>query len=90
MRPVGLAAIDVAKQDGRWKAAYDPPSSTKILDDFLTELNKNSIAKQFFATLNKANIYAFCWRVQTAKKPETRKARIDKFIEMLNKGERLH
>lgn len=90
MQPAGLAAINAAKQDGRWDAAYDSPSANKVPEDFQAALDKNPKAKQFFATLNKANVYAFCWRVQTAKKPETRKARIEKFIDMLNRGEKLH
>jgi uncharacterized protein YdeI (YjbR/CyaY-like superfamily) len=90
MQPSGLAAIDVAKQDGRWDAAYDSPSASKVPEDFQAALEKNPKAKQFIATLNKANVYAFCWRVQTAKKPETKMARIEKFIDMLNRGEKLH
>lgn len=90
VRPAGLAAIKSAKQDGRWDAAYDSPSASKVPEDFQAELDKNPKAKQFFETLNKANVYAFCWRVQTAKKPQTRKAKIEKFIEMLNRGEKLH
>jgi uncharacterized protein YdeI (YjbR/CyaY-like superfamily) len=90
MRPAGLAAIDLAKQDGRWSAAYDSSSTTKVPEDFLAELDKNPKAKEFFEGLNKTNVYAFSWRIQTAKKPETRKARIEKFINMLNHGEKLH
>jgi uncharacterized protein YdeI (YjbR/CyaY-like superfamily) len=90
MQPAGFAAINLAKQDGRWDAAYDSPSANKIPEDFLAELDKNPKAKEFFGTLNKANVYAFSWRIQTAKKPETKKARIEKFIHMLNRGEKLH
>ena len=90
MQPAGLAAIDLAKHDGRWEAAYDSSSSNEIPNDFLTELDQNPKAKQFFETLNKANVYGFCWRIQTANRPETRKARIEKFIDMLNRGEKLH
>jgi uncharacterized protein YdeI (YjbR/CyaY-like superfamily) len=90
MQPAGLEAINAAKQDGRWDAAYNSPSSSKIPEDFLAELNKSPKAKQFFETLNKSNTYAFYWRIHTAKKPETRKARIEKFIEMLSRGEKLH
>lgn len=90
IQPAGLAAIESAKQDGRWDAAYDPPSASEIPEDFQVALDKNPKAKQFFETLNKANVYGFCWRVQTAKKPETRNARIEKFIDMLNRGEKLH
>ncbi len=90
MQPAGLAATALAKQDGRWDAAYDSQSTNKIPEDFLAALDKNPNAKQFFMTLNKANIYGFCWRIQTAKKSETRDARIEKFIDMLNRGEKLH
>lgn len=90
IQPAGLAATDLAKQDGRWDAAYDSPSASKIPEDFQAALDKNPKAKQFFETLNKANVYAFYWRVQTAKKPETRKDRIEKIIDMLDRGEKLH
>jgi uncharacterized protein YdeI (YjbR/CyaY-like superfamily) len=90
MQPAGLATIKQAKHDGRWDAAYDSPSNSKIPADFQAELDKNPKAKQFFESLNKANVYGFCWRIHTAKKPETRKARIEQFIEMLNRGEKLH
>ena len=90
MRPAGLVAVESAKQDGRWDVAYDSPSASKIPEDFQAALDKNPNAKHFFETLNKANVYGFCWRVQTTKKPETRKARIEKFIDMLNRGEKLH
>lgn len=90
MQPAGLAAIESAKQDGRWDVAYDSPSAGEIPEYFQAALDKNPKAKQFFETLNKANVYGFCWRVQTAKKSETRKARIEKFIDMLNRGEKLH
>jgi uncharacterized protein YdeI (YjbR/CyaY-like superfamily) len=90
MQPTGLVAMESAMQDGRWDAAYDSPSASEMPKDFLAALDKNPKAKQFFETLNKANVYGFCWRVQTAKKPETRKARIEKFIDMLSRGEKLH
>ena len=88
MKPAGIAAVDVAKQDGRWETAYDSPSTTKIQEDFQLALDNNPKAKYFFETLNRANVYAFCWRIQTAKKPGTRKARIEKFINMLGRGEK--
>jgi uncharacterized protein YdeI (YjbR/CyaY-like superfamily) len=90
VQPAGLQAIELAKQDGRWDAAYDSSSTSKIPEDFQVALGRNPKAKQFFATLNRTNVYAFCWRIQTAKKPETRKIRIEKFIEMLNEGKKLH
>ncbi len=90
MQPAGLKVISQAKQDGRWNAAYDSSGTSSVPEDFQNALNENPKAKQFFETLNRANVYGFCWRIQTSKKPEIRKARIEKFIDMLNKGEKLH
>jgi uncharacterized protein YdeI (YjbR/CyaY-like superfamily) len=90
MQPAGMAAVEAAKKNGLWQAAYDSSSTMTVPEDFQVALDKNPKAKQFFETLNKANTYAFCWRIQTAKKPETRKARIEKFIDMLTRGEKFH
>jgi uncharacterized protein YdeI (YjbR/CyaY-like superfamily) len=90
MTPAGLKAIKAAKVDGRWKAAYDSPGSATPPDDFLTELNKNKKAKAFFETLNKSNVYAIVYRLQTAKKPETRTKRMKMILAMLVMGEKYH
>jgi uncharacterized protein YdeI (YjbR/CyaY-like superfamily) len=90
MQPAGLTAIEAAKKSGSWQAAYDSPSMNSVPEDFKVALDKNFEAKRFFETLNKTNVYAFCWRIQTAKRSETRIARIEKFIAMLGKGEKLH
>ncbi len=67
-----------------------PQSNLAIPDDFQVELDRHPSAKAFFDTLNKVNRYAMCYRIATAKKPETRQARIDKFIAMLAQGEKLY
>lgn len=90
IQPAGQAAIDIAKQNGTWDNAYDGSATMTVPEDFQAALDQNPRAKTFFATLNKTNTYAFCWRVRTAKKPETRKARIEKFITMLSNGEKLY
>ena len=90
MKPPGEAAVEAAKKDGRWKAAYDGPGKATIPKDFLRELAKNKKAKEFFATLNKPNLYSIIWRLQTAKKPETRARRQNAIIEMLAAGKRFH
>lgn len=90
MKPAGLQRIEEAKQDGRWAAAYDAPSTSEIPKDLLAELEKNSKAKTFFESLNKTNLYAITWRLQTAKKPETRAKRMGVILEMLAKGEKFH
>jgi uncharacterized protein YdeI (YjbR/CyaY-like superfamily) len=90
MKPAGQEQIELARKDGRWEKAYDSPGNMKIPDDFLKELSKNKKAFKFFETLNKANLYSISWRLQTAKKPETRKNRMIKIIEMLSRGEIFH
>jgi uncharacterized protein YdeI (YjbR/CyaY-like superfamily) len=90
MKPAGLEKIESAKKDGRWSKAYHPQSTATLPVDFLREVNKNGKAKVFLKTLNRVNVYAIIYRLQTAKKPETRQKRISQFVEMLSKGEKLH
>jgi uncharacterized protein YdeI (YjbR/CyaY-like superfamily) len=90
MRPAGLKAIAAAKADGRWDRAYDSPSRTTVPADFLTLLSKNKKANAHFKTLSKANIYAITWRLQTAKKTETREKRMRMILEMLVRGQSFH
>jgi uncharacterized protein YdeI (YjbR/CyaY-like superfamily) len=90
MRPHGLAEIEAAKADGRWEAAYAPQSSIEVPADLQAALDANPKAAAFFATLKGANRYAVLYRIGEAKKPETRAARIAKFVGMLERGETLH
>jgi uncharacterized protein YdeI (YjbR/CyaY-like superfamily) len=90
IQPSGLEQVELAKKDGRWERAYDSPKDMKVPEDFIAELKKDKKAHAFFLTLNKANLYAIAWRLQTAKKEETRKRRMTAFIEMLKKSDRIH
>jgi uncharacterized protein YdeI (YjbR/CyaY-like superfamily) len=90
MQPAGIAAVEAAKRDGRWDAAYDSPSQATVPDDFQAALDSNPTANAFFATLNKQNRYAILWKIQTAKKADTRAKRIQQFIEMLEQHETLY
>jgi uncharacterized protein YdeI (YjbR/CyaY-like superfamily) len=90
MKPAGLREVDAAKRDGRWERAYDSPSTSTVPEDFLAELNKNKKARAFFDTLNKRNTYAISFRLQSAKKPETRAKRMNALLAMLAKGEKLY
>jgi uncharacterized protein YdeI (YjbR/CyaY-like superfamily) len=90
MKPAGVKAIERAKENGQWDAAYDPQSKTTLPNDLQTELDKNPEAKTFYATLNSVNRYAILFRLQTAKKPETRAKRLHQFISMLENHEKLH
>lgn len=90
MEPAGLAEIEKAKADGRWEKAYDSPKHMKIPDDFITALKKDKKAYNFFKTLNKTNTYAIGFRLQTAKKTETRERRMKKILEMMKNEEKFH
>jgi uncharacterized protein YdeI (YjbR/CyaY-like superfamily) len=90
MRDAGLREIESAKADGRWDAAYQPQSKATVPDDLRQALDANPAAAAFFATLNRTNRYAIIFRVTTAKKPETRQKRIDRFIQMLAEGKTIY
>ena len=90
MQPAGLRQVELAKSDGRWERAYESQSKITIPADFQSELDKNPKARDFFSTLDSANRYAFLFRIHAAKKPETRSAKIQKFVEMLNQQQKLH
>ncbi len=90
MRSAGLGAIENAKKNGRWDTAYDSHGTAVLPSDFQTALNKSAKANAFFATLNSQNRYAILFRIQTAKKVETRQKRIQKFVQMLAKHEKLY
>jgi uncharacterized protein YdeI (YjbR/CyaY-like superfamily) len=90
MRPSGLAAVESAKRDGRWDGAYDSPSRATIPADFQAALDKHPEARAFFATLNSRNRYAILFRLQTAKREETRRRRVEEFIRMLEAHEKLY
>ncbi len=90
MRAAGLRPVDEARHDGRWERAYEPQSTATVPDDLRLELDRNPEAAASFAALNSANRYAILYRIQDAKKPETRARRIEGLVAMLAKGERLY
>lgn len=90
MRPAGLKEIERAKADGRWDAAYDSVSQAKVPPELQAALDASPAAQAFFATLDSRNRYAILHRLQTAKKPETRARRLEQFVQMLARGEKLH
>jgi uncharacterized protein YdeI (YjbR/CyaY-like superfamily) len=90
MRPAGTAEIDRAKGDGRWDAAYDGARTAVVPPDLQAALDARPEARRFFAQLDGANRYAVLWRVQTAKRPQTRSKRIEALVEMLARGEKIH
>ncbi len=90
MQPAGLAEVEAAKADGRWDAAYEGQRTAEVPGDLQRELDTRPAAREFFAELDSANRYAIVYRLGEAKKPETRERRLRKFVEMLERGERIH
>ncbi len=90
MKPEGLAAIEQARKTGQWDGAYDSHRTASVPDDFQAELDKNPKAQAFFNTLDSGNRYAILFRLQTARTAETRARRIEQFIRMLEKHEKIH
>jgi uncharacterized protein YdeI (YjbR/CyaY-like superfamily) len=90
MQPAGLAEVERAKADGRWDAAYAGQRNVTVPDDFQRELDHNPQAATAFSQLDAQNRYAIIWRINDAKRPETRARRIAKYLGMLRRGERIH
>ena len=90
MQPAGLREVERAKADGRWAAAYDAPSRAAVPDDLQQELDQHPAAKAFFETLDRLNRYAILYRIQDARKPETRARRIATFVAMLSEQKKVY
>ena len=90
MQPAGLKEMQRAQADGRWDAAYDPGSAAAIPPDLQAALDASPAARAFFATLDSRNRYAVLFRLQTAKRADTRERRLATFVAMLARGEKLH
>jgi uncharacterized protein YdeI (YjbR/CyaY-like superfamily) len=90
MRPAGLEQVELAKSDGRWEAAYASPTNVEMPDDLQAALDASPKAAEFWAGLNKSNRFAILYQLQDAKKPETRARRLEKFVGMLERGEKLY
>jgi len=90
LKPAGVAQIEAAKADGRWKAAYASQGRAEPPEDLLAALRANKAALRFFEKLDQANRYSIIYRVGDAKRPETRANRITKFVDMLARGETIH
>jgi uncharacterized protein YdeI (YjbR/CyaY-like superfamily) len=90
MKPPGLVAIEQARQDGRWDAAYEPQSRAVVPDDLQRELDSNPTARAFFEGLDSRNRYAILYRLHDAKKPETRRRRLEQFLAMLSERRRIY
>jgi uncharacterized protein YdeI (YjbR/CyaY-like superfamily) len=90
MKSAGFEAIERARENGRWDAAYDPPKRANVPEDFQAALDVNLRAREFFESLDRANRYAVLFRIQTVKKAETRARKIREFVQMLERNEKIH
>ena len=90
MAPAGLREVEAARADGRWEAAYDSPGTAEVPADLQAALDADPAARDFFAVLDRANRYAILYRLQEARRPETRARRLEKFVAMLREGRRIH
>lgn len=90
MTPAGLTHVEAARADGRWDNAYEGSRTMTIPSDFLDAIAKRPEAEAFFRSLDRSNLYAIYYRLETAKKPETRARRMAQIIERLARGEHFH
>jgi uncharacterized protein YdeI (YjbR/CyaY-like superfamily) len=90
MQPTGLRQVELAQADGRWEVAYAGAATATVPEDLHRALRKNKAAREFFAKLSSQNRYAILFRIEDAKRPETRARRIAQFVEMLERGETIH
>ena len=90
MHAAGLAEVERAKRDGRWAAAYEGPATISVPDDLAVALKASPKAKAMFDKLNSQNRYSVLYRIQGAKRPETRARRIEQFVEMLARGQTIY
>lgn len=90
MKPPGLQAIETAKINGRWEAAYAPQSRATLPVEMEAAFTEHPRAKEFYDTLNNQNKFAIHFRIQNAKKAETRARKVKELIRMLENGEKIH
>jgi len=90
MHPAGLAEVERAKADGRWEAAYAGPANIAVPDDLAAALAAEPRARAMFEILTSQNRYAILYRITGAKRPETRRRRIEQFVAMLARGETVY
>ncbi len=90
MKAAGLEAVESARRDGRWDAAYDSPANASVPADLQQALDASPAAAGFFASLDSRNRYAILFRTHNARRPETRARRIAAFVKMLERREKIH
>jgi uncharacterized protein YdeI (YjbR/CyaY-like superfamily) len=90
MKPSGVAAVEQARSDGRWEAAYAGAAASEVPDDLAHALAVEPKAAAMFALLTSQNRYAILYRLATAKRADTRARRLATFVDMLARGETIY
>ncbi|MGC4890893.1 YdeI/OmpD-associated family protein [Micromonospora sp. DT227] len=90
MRPSGRAAVEAAQADGRWAAAYAPPSEAEVPADLLAAVAADPAAQAMFDVLTSTNRFALIHRLNAVKRAETRERKIREFVAMLARHETPH
>jgi uncharacterized protein YdeI (YjbR/CyaY-like superfamily) len=90
MKPAGKREVEAAQADGRWDAAYEPPSKATVPEDLRRALERHPRARRLFEQLDSQNRYAILYRLQDAKRPETRERRLAQFVAMLDEGKTIY
>ncbi|SBT41010.1 YdeI/OmpD-associated family protein [Micromonospora auratinigra] len=90
MTPAGRAAVEAAKADGRWAAAYAPPSEAEVPDDLLAAIAAEPAAQAMFDVLTRTNRFSLIHRLNAVKRAETRERKIREFVAMLARHETPH
>jgi len=90
MLAAGLAVFERAKQDGRVQEAYPGQASIDVPADLTAALRADPAARAMFDVLTRQNRYAVLLRISQAKRTDTRARRIERFVEMLARGETPH
>ena len=90
MTDAGRAAVEAARADGRWDAAYAGPATRQAPDDLVAAIAAVPDAQAMFEVLTSANRFALIHRVESMKRPESRARKIDEMVQMLARGETPH
>jgi len=90
MQPAGMSEVERAQADGRWESAYAGQASTQVPADLSAALTAQPRAQAMFDILTSQNRYAVLYRIDSAKRRDTRARRIEQFVAMLARGETLY
>lgn len=86
----GLKEVAAAKADGRWERAYASGKDLRIPDDLQAAIDAEPEAKAMLAKLSEQNRFAIAFRMHNIKTEAARERNIEKFVNMLKRGETIY